>query len=134
MAQNLKRAWAFGNGKDAVYVESDSSNKSKYAVVEGLECNDPRKLKTMTLMEARIKACKMAKDHPRESSSYRRIGIFKEDKYHISGTHFMPKLVEYVVYDGRAFFLLKWDSTHKMYRVSPTTGKLLDFNRDFRYI
>ena len=132
MVQNLKRAWTFGNGRDAVYVESDGSNKSKYAVVEGLECNDPRKLKIMTLMEARIKACKMAKANPK--NGYNRIGIFKEDKHHISGTHFMPKLVEYVMYDGRAFFLLKWDSTHKMYRVSPTTGKLLDYSREFRYI
>lgn len=133
MTQNLKRAWAFGNGKDAVYVYSDGDNKSKYAVVEGLECNDPRKLKTMTLMEARIKACKMAKDHPRESSLYRRIGIFKEDKYHISGTHFMPKLVENVHYSRGEFYLTKWD-TGKVYRVSPNTGKLLDYSREFRYI
>lgn len=132
MAQKLKRAWAFGNGRDAVYVYSDGSNKSKYAVVEGLSCNDPRKLKTMTLMEARIKACKLAKANPR--NGYNRIGIFKEDKYHVSGTHFMPKLVEDVSYHDGEFYLLKWDSPPKQYRVSPKTGKLLDFSRDFRYI
>lgn len=132
MAQKLKRAWAFGNGRDAVYVYSDGDNKPKYAVVEGLECNDPRKLKTMTLMEARIKACKMAKANPMKG--YNRIGIFKEDKHHISGTHFMPKLVEDVSYDGKEFYLLKHDSTSKLYRVSSKTGKLLDFDSNFRWV
>ena len=124
----LKRAWAFGKDE---YVNSDGSNKSKYAVVWGLSCNESSKLQTMTLMEARIKACKMAKT---KCGEYNRVGIFKEDKYHISAGHYMPKLIEDVSCDGREFYLLKWDSPPKMYRVSPKTGKLLDYSRNFRYL
>lgn len=118
---------------DSGYVYTDGVNKSKYAVVIGLECKDPSKLKVMTLKEARIKACRLAKANKGE-----RIGIFKEDKYHISAYRYMPKLVEDVDCDSYHsssddYLLCQW-STHRLYRVSAKTGKLLDINRYFRYI
>lgn len=112
--------------------------ETKYAVVEGLKCNDPRMLKKMTLAEARIRACAMARRHKGE-----RIGIFVEDKYHISAGHYMPKLIEDVTYwfnerlitgdvlDG--YYLIQWTS-NRHYRVSPKTGKLLDISKDFKYL
>ena len=114
--------------------------ETKYAVVEGLKCTDPSKLKKMTLAEARIKACRLAKKYP---NSYTRIGIFAEDKYHISGGNYMPKLVEDVDYNRKyrqitgdvldGFYLFQW-TTNRQYRVSPKTGRLLDISRDFKYL
>lgn len=114
--------------------------ESKYAVVVGLECKDPSMLRKMTLAEARIKACKLAKKYP---NSYTRIGIFAEDKYHISGERYMPKLVEDVDYNRNyrqitgdvldGFYLFQW-ATNRQYRVSPRTGRLLDISRDWKYI
>lgn len=114
--------------------------ESKYAVVVGLKCNDPSKLKKMTLAEARIEACRLAKKYP---NSYTRIGIFAEDKYHISGDRYMPKLVEDVDYSKKyrlitgdvldGFYLFQW-TTNRQYRVSPNTGKLLDMNKYFKYL
>ena len=114
--------------------------ETKYAVVLGLECKDSRELKKMTLAEARIKACRIAKKYP---NSYNRVGIFAEDKNHISAGHYMPKLIEDVSYSDKertitgdvfdGFYLLQW-GTNRKYRVSPKTGRLLDLSKDFRYI
>lgn len=110
--------------------------ETKYAVVEGLECKDPRMLKKMTLAEARIKACRIAD----KTNPYKRVGIFKEDKYHISGGSYMPKLIEDIYYDNGDYYLLQWGvqgvdpaSTSRQCRVSPKTGKLLDMNKYWKY-
>ena len=112
----------------------------KYAVCLGLTCKDSRELKKMTLADARIKACRIAKNYP---NSYERVGIFVEDKYHISAGHYMPKLIEYVQYSDRermitgdvldGFYLWQGDK-NRLYRVSPKTGRLLDISKDWRYV
>lgn len=110
--------------------------ETKYAVVEGLKCNDPRMLKKMTLAEARIKACKMAD----KMNPYKSIGIFKEDKYHISGGNYMPKWIEEVYYNHGEYYLRQYgvqgnapESLTRLYRVSPKTGKLLDMDKYWKY-
>ena len=118
--------------------------ETKYAVVLGLECKDPRELKKMTLAEARIKACRIAiMQRKKYSNSYNRVGIFTEDRNHVSAGHYMPKLIEDVSYSDKeraitgdvfdGFYLVQW-GTNRKYRVSPKTGRLLDISRDFRYI
>lgn len=109
--------------------------ETKYAVVKGLSCNDPSKLKKMSLTEARIEACRLAKKY---LNSHTRIGIFKEDKNHISGGRYMPKCIEDVRYvnDGigrNGFYLLQWEK-NRNYRVSPTSGRLMDYSREWKYL
>ena len=108
---------------------------TKYAVVTGLKCTDPGELHEMTLTQARIKACRMIIKQSKDFfETHYQIGIFKESKYHMSAGRYMPELVESIDYNHDDFYLTQWEpSKHRVYRVSPKTGKLLDINKYLKY-